>query len=62
MDKEKIIMILLLITILLSIGSIIFTLTVNTRVSEPQEVRSIEESESSGTAGFEIVAPVGGAG
>ena len=62
MDKEKLIMVLLLITIILSVGSIIFTLTTNPNVSEPGEVRNIEESESSGSAGFEVVAPAGGTG
>ena len=62
MDKEKIIVVLLIVTILLSIGSIIFTVTMNTADSQPQEVRSIEESESSGSAGFEIITPAGGAG
>ena len=62
MDNQKIVMILLLITIVLSVGSIIFTLTANPNVGEPREVISIDRDRGVGQANFEIVAPVEGAG
>ena len=61
MDKEKIIIVLLLITIVLSVVSVVVTFSAEPTASQPQEVRNIEEGESSGTASFEIV-PSGTAG
>ena len=62
MDNQKIVMILLIITIVLSVGSIIFTLVANPNLDEPKEVISIDKDRGAGQANFEIVVPSEGTG
>ena len=63
MDKEKIIMVLLIITILLSVGSIIFTLATNTderglNIVEPTRA----DPDDTGSVQLIVEEPVVGAG
>lgn len=65
MDNQKIIMILLLITILLSIGSIIFTLVSNNaRDLVPAGTNTVTtiDDDSTGTVGVDILTPPAGGG
>ena len=62
MDKEKVVVILLLITIILSIGSIIFTFSVNYSTDDiPQRpVRINPSSTNQANVGFTLTEPKGG--
>ena len=62
MDKEKIIMVLLIITILLSVGSIIFTLATNTdgRLNIVEPTRA--DPDDTGSVQLIVEEPVVGAG
>ena len=63
MDKEKIIVVLLIVTILLSVGSMIFTITVNTggrtfNIVEPTRT----DPDDTGSVQLIVQEPAGGAG
>ena len=60
MDKEKLIIALLIITIILSVVSVVITLNANLDFLKPKQIINIEEDRGFGTIGFEIISPEGG--
>ena len=55
MDKERVVVILLLITIILSVVSLVITFSVGTGASEDRKEMKITRTQSSGQLGFEIL-------
>ncbi len=63
MDKEKIVVVLLLITIILSIGSIVVTFSLNlVEIPRLQASQASSASSNSGDVSLVIKRPVGGTG
>jgi hypothetical protein len=59
MNKEKLVVVLLLITIILSVISVIVTLSANTTGTQPTNVVK-EKDSGSATVGFGVVLPTTG--
>jgi hypothetical protein len=62
MDKEKIVVFLLLVTIILSIGSLIVTFSLNIdKIPKPQIIRGSTSSANAGDVSLVVEQPTGGA-